>query len=466
MSLPKFGGGRMGNPNQLIRNQDGSYSRVGDLENGQQLIGGGKGGAKYAQGEWKFRTPGDDPQFERGNWIENEEGKPERVLDVDPPDGYWEYERDEYEQRQYEMSEFKCPNLKDDPEEFKWWYKRLRWIHFIIAAIQLTIFGMIVGYAANNKLTGRVRSTTDFLEANPMAPPALASVEQTFHEPHLYWLFFIPLVCGLFHLILGWPHQLVGEIMPRMSPSEAKRIGGERDGYGELRAYKNRFYDKWFYNNVVHELAGIKHFPYAFCYAMLVTGISFTVGVTNVFLNISLFMLAFVSSLGLWYMEYGNGYALKSYYQQKSKIAADPSLNEAAQLLNQNDEAPPELRERREGLLEIITDLVARPVIMWIPYMIALVSETLIFVVLWAYFGKMIAHNAGSIHWYVYFAMLWYTAIKVFEFMTILFFWLDFYIFKCYIWMETTHLIMHAATFGAITTAIVFGSMDQGVLYG
>lgn len=455
-SNSKYGGGRMAATHQMVRNDDGSYSRVLDLEAAEHIkFSGGKASSfgnqqKNAAGQWVFRRPGYDPQFERGNWVENEEGKPERVLDVEPPDGYWDYERDEYEQQQYEMSEFRCPNLKDDPVEFKWWFVRLRWIHLFIAITQLTIFGLIVGYAAADKLTGRVRSTTDFLTANPAAPPALASTLDTFNQPHLYWLFFVPLVCGIFHLLLGWPHHRFGELLASK---------GARNGYGELRDYQNQFYVKWYYNNVVHEMAGVKHFPYAFCYALLVTGIASVVGVTNVFLMIALFMLAFVSALGLWYMEYGNGKALKAYYQQKETFLNNKDLKDTADKIDGDSSG------NREGLLEAITNLVARPVIMWIPYAIAFVSETLIFVVLWSYFGKMIAHNAGSIHWYVYFAMIWYTTVKVFEFLSIWFYWLDFYIFKCYIWMEVAHLIGHALTFGAIVSVIVFGSMDDGVLY-
>lgn len=493
--IGKVGGGRMVNPTQngLVWNKDGTYSRVVDIEIGMQETSAQRAGGRAssssrsdprdsrdpryphgqgreqdrgqkAGGNWMFRRPGFDPKYEAGNWYDGPDGKPQRVIDLEPPDGYWEYELDEYEQLERDGESFRCPDLKNNKEDFRTWYMRLRWIHFLIGCIQLAIFITIVVFAANGELTGRVRSTTNFLYANPAAPPALASDQRTFNHPHLYWLFFVPLVCGLVHFVLGWPQHLVGEFFDFFKASHQK---GDRNAYGELHGYENWLYQIWFYKNVVYELAGVKHLPYAICYALLISGIGFVVGVTDVFLVVALFMCAFASALGLWYMEYGNGKALKAYYMQKVMIDTHPGLAEYAKLVDETGEGEERspVATQRPGLVETVSSMVSRPVIMWIPYVIAFVLETFNFIVLWFFFGTMIAHNSSHIHWYVWVSMIWYTSVKVFEFATILFYWLDFYIFRCYVWMETAHLIAHAATFGVITTCIVFGSMDDGILY-
>lgn len=395
---------------------------------------------RHGAGKWVEirRKIGKEPYVAPGN-IDPTTGEPDLL--VDPPDLWYEWEPSDDDGDDITP----CPDARTDHETYVTWYLVFRWVHrinFVFMAAATITISVLAGVG---ELTGRGKTTTDFLRSNPAAPPPFASQLKTLDEPHLYYMVITLGICGLWHLLHAFPMHWFGYCFP-------SKGGKNKNSMGEDRAWSNRIYDNWYDRDVVHEHAGHKHMWYASAYAIMVWGMGIVVGVTNIFIQCALVVAAFVAQLGLWYMESGNARALQIHFDTKMRIANSPELQAAERQV--------------PGTMDTALRAIRRPIPFILPYMIALICELFVIGILFTYFGFVVSCCSDDVAWFVYLTFSWYAAWKLlWEYPSIILFHFDVPFFRCYLYMELIHQVGHAITFLVIVCCIVFGAMNKGLLY-
>lgn len=331
--------------------------------------------------------------------------------------------------------------LVTNDAELNYWYSHFRYVHFVGALILIAVIAVIGGMAGAGELDGKGTTTTYFLRANTLPPPSLINQIVVENHPHLFWMVFALVPLALYHLLLGFPSHLF-TCFGR----------GQKNGYDEYENLENIYYTNWFHEMAIHGVTGNKHYVHAASYSVLVLFIGIVVGVTDIFLQISLFMFSFASTMGLIYMDYGNARLVQENEFNKNRVSAA---------------YPVDQQKHTSSLIEDwVQDFITDPFTKWIPYIISIFCESIVFITIWAYFGVAIDEHGSHPYWFAYVAVIMYTIFKLYHYLLVWLLWVDMtFIGLTYPQNERLHAILNLVAVIVITCCIVFGAMDKDVLY-
>ena len=357
----------------------------------------------------------------------------------------------------------------------KEYYFEFRMLHIIFATVLLLTSLAIIIAAATGDLSSKVYITNSALRRNLAPPPGLFTEFNIISSSHLFWVaLFIPLISGLYHLVLALPGPTMNWIQSfGMSPDDyaRKMAGGEVNDYDELPFERNNIYLAWFDLNLIYGAAGLKHIPYGLCSGLFVILVGELVGITEIFQLIALFIFVFFGFMMFWWIEYNEGEMLRRSFRREkrggdAKKGRLRPIGEEETIFDDVVDVIGDAYDVTTDTFERLQDSLFKSLGSWLPFTSAVISIMYVIAVTMTYFGVMVSENSNAIEWSVYLAVSYFIAYIA---ITLLLMWLhhmDVVIFEEYLRMEMFLNTIHAIAYAAIPLAVVLQTRNQQFLYG
>ena len=390
-----------------------------------------------------------------------------------------------YERRQYQQAQERSNvRLSKDPR-IESWYQHYFRFHALFALMTLASVIVIWIFIGIGDLNTKYYWTNTFLNQSPPASEfGLTTEIEIMRTAHLYWFFFIPLAVGLYSLFLVLPYAITRYFVPLVfqvspgylediTPAEfdsekmRKPAGGVYETSTGHAKSVNPIFTLYFNHHVRYGHVGVKYIPYGFAMGMYAIMCAVLVGVTDFFLQVFIFFLAFNGFLQLMIVESRNTTEIRDAHRQANATATRDSDRSGGgtYLLGEQESGdksliPEDIEEVGEKFAKLLTAIV-------FPYnqvYIAIGSLLAPHVVIIPYFAHAVSENSSGLPYYSYVAVLVYIILTVLHCVLILLHY--HHILTQYLLLEMLTMLLFVLTVTVVPLIVIFGSHNHFRMFG
>jgi hypothetical protein len=334
------------------------------------------------------------------------------------------------------------------------------WVmHCMAAILLLSVSVVVIVLWGIDDLKTRTYVTISALRKNPALPPKLFTDFEIIFTSRLGWTFVIPMICGLYHLVLCFPGWLIPRRAPCMLASEERELAESlliENEYGQLKGNENPFYYAWFQKNLLFGASGIKFLVYGISSGLYTVLVSELVGITDFFQLSTNFLLIFFGFASLWNLEFSKSQHVHEVLNRTRSISRDVDEEDSlTQILLIPAETQAFIRDTIEDLKGY-----------GFAFFLSIISIGLPFASVLVYFIIAVAEDSSGVDSSVYVAVSYFFIYIPVSLLLMLLFHMDVALSRNYMQMELILTTIHFIAYSAIILVVVLVPRDEHRLYG